>query len=101
MVYVHPDALRRFAAQLETDVAAKLAAATEALQPAHAIEYANFTNLHVPLAVVYVEAANFHHRDLETKQQTATDFRANLEATAAHWEQAEQASTVNQDGELH
>jgi hypothetical protein len=47
---------------------------------------------------VYVEAWNFHNRDLETKRQTATELKVGLDTTATQWEQAEQASTIRQEG---
>jgi hypothetical protein len=97
VVHVDTDALRRFANQFDTEVAAKLAASGTALRGAQAIEYSNFTTVHVPLAAVYVEAWNFHNRDLESKHQTAADFKAGLEATAEHWDEAERASTIRQD----
>jgi hypothetical protein len=98
MVHVDTDALRRYGSQFETEVRAKLEAAGTALQEAQAIQYTNFTTVHIPLAAVYVEAWNFHNRDLETKRQTATDFKDRLDTTAAQWEQAEEASTIRQEG---
>jgi hypothetical protein len=98
VVHVDTDALRRFAKQFETEVGTKLAAAGTALQGAQAIEYSNFTTVHIPLAAVYVEAWNFQNRDLETKHQTAGQFKAGLDATAEHWDEAEEASTIHPDG---
>ncbi len=98
MAKVDTDALRQFAQQFDSQVGAKLADAGTALRDAQAIEYSNFTTVHIPLAVVYVEAWNFANRDLETKRQNAVDFRGKLEATAAHWDEAEHASTIHQDG---
>lgn len=98
MVRVDTDALRRFADRFESEVGSALAAASTALQGAQAIEYTNFTAVHIPLAAVYVEAWNFHNRDLATKRQAASTFRTNLDATADHWDEAERASTIHPDG---
>ena len=53
--------------------------------------------VHIPLAVVYTEAWNFQNRDLETKNETATDFRTNLYNNAQAWDQAEEKSTLTID----
>jgi Excreted virulence factor EspC, type VII ESX diderm len=97
MVHVDIDALRRLADEYEDDVAAKLSAARAALQGARSIEYSNFTAVHIPLAVVYVEAWNFHNRDLESKIDSAGAVRVNLRQTADNWAAAERASTVRED----
>lgn len=98
MSIVDTDALRGFGDQFQTDVGAKLYAARATLQAAKEIEYSNFTNLHVPLAITYVEAFNLQNVDLEQKAQAADDFRRNLRASADAWDQAERASTVRPDG---
>jgi hypothetical protein len=98
MAQVDTDALRRLADDFETNVGTKLAAARTTLAAAQGIEYSNFTNVHLPLAAVYVEAFNFQNRDLETKRTTAAQFRTNLRATADAWDQAEQHNTMNPGG---
>lgn len=97
MVYVDPDALRAAAGRFDSEVAAKLAEARQALQGAQSLNYADFTTVQVALASVVVEAWNFALRDLESKLDTSQDFRNGLRASAEHWEQAEEASTVRQD----
>jgi hypothetical protein len=97
MVDVDYAALRRLATRYGTDVATKLTEARTALQAAQGIAYTNFTAVHVPLAVVYTEAWNFHNRDLESKIGSAQAVEAGLRQTADNWERAEQASTVRED----
>lgn len=98
MAHVDTDALRRLADDFENKVGTTLAAARTTLAAAQGIEYSNFTNVHLPLAAVYVEAFNFQNRDLETKRNTAAQFRTNLRATADAWDQAEQHNTIAPDG---
>jgi hypothetical protein len=98
MAHVDTDALRRLADDFENNVGVKLAAARTRLADAQGIEYSNFTNVHLPLALVYVEAFNFQNRDLETKRTTASQFRTNLRATADAWDLAEQHNTVTPGG---
>jgi len=97
MVHVNIEALRRLAAEYDSEVAAKLTAARTALQGAQAIEYSNFTAVHIPLAVAYVEAWNFHNSDLESKIESAWAVKANLEQTADNWAEADRASTVREE----
>lgn len=98
MATVDTDALRAVAGRFETEVAANLAKAKSALGQARSIEYSNFTNVHIPLAVVYVEAWNFANRDLDRKVDNAGEFAGRLRKTAADWDEAEHKSTVQQDG---
>jgi hypothetical protein len=95
---IDTDAVRQHADQFEDSVGAALQRARTALQRAQAISYSNFTAVHLPLALVYTEAWNFHNRDLETKRETATDFRTNLYDNAALWDEAEAHSIVRTDG---
>jgi hypothetical protein len=97
MVLVDPEALRRAAGRFDSEVAAKLAEARQSLQQAQSLNYADFTTVQVALASVLVESWNFEYRDLESKIETSQDFRTGLRASAEHWEQAEEASTVRQD----
>lgn len=95
---IDTDAIRRLADQFQTDVGAKLYAAKNTLQKAKEIEYSNFTTLHVPLAITYVEAFNFQNTDVEQKAQAADDFRLNLRSSADAWDKAEHANTQHPDG---
>jgi hypothetical protein len=97
MVHVNTAAIRRLAGDFETEVGANLTAARTALQAAQGIEYSNFTAVHVPLAVAYVEAWNFHNRDLESKTDVARTVTANLEIDADNWDEADRASTVREE----
>jgi len=97
MVHVDTDALRAAAEQFESQVAAKLAEARQALQSAQSLNYADFTTVQAPLASVLVESWNVQFRDLESKIGTAQDFRVGLRATAEHWDEADEASTVRDD----
>ena len=94
MATVDTDALRAVAGRFETEVGAHLAKAKSALGQARSIEYSNFTNVHIPLAVVYVEAWNFENRDLDRKVDNAGEFAARLKKTAADWDAAEHKSTI-------
>lgn len=98
MPTVDTDALRAVAERFESEVGAQLDKAKQSLARAQGIEYSNFTNVHIPLAVVYVEAWNFENRDLETKRQNVTTFRDKLKKTADDWDSAEQASTIKPGG---
>jgi hypothetical protein len=97
MVHVNTAAIRRLASDFDTEVAATLAAARTALEGAQGIEYSNFTAVHVPLAVAYVEAWNFHSRDLQSKAEFATTVAANLKVDADTWDEADRASTVREE----
>ena len=94
---IDTDAVRRYADDFENRVATMVATARTTLQQAQAISYSNFTAVHIPLAVVYTEAWNFQNRDLETKGQTATQFKQNLYSNAAAWDAAEHKSIVRVD----
>ena len=94
MATVDTDALRAVADHFETEVAGHLAKAKSALGQARSIEYSNFTNVHIPLAIVYVEAWNFENRDLDRKVANAGEFAGRLKKTAADWDAAEHKSTV-------
>ena len=97
MNQIDTDAVRGFADDFENRVGAALQLAKTVLQEAQAISYSNFTAVHIPLAVVYTEAWNFQNRDLETKNETAIDFRTNLYNNAQAWDEAEEKSTVRID----
>jgi len=97
MVHVDTDALRAAAEQFESQVSAKLAEARQALQGAQGLNYADFTTVQAPLASVLVEAWNVQFRDLQSKTDTAHDFRIGLRANAQHWDEADEASTVRDD----
>jgi hypothetical protein len=97
MNHIDTDAVREHADALQDRVGAALQAARNLLQEAQAITYSNFTAVHIPLAVVYTEAWNFQNRDLETKNETAIDFRTNLRSNAQAWDDAEEKSTVRVD----
>lgn len=98
MGIIDTDRLRDLGAQYENDVASKLYAANQTLQNARSIEYSNFTTLHPPLAIVYVEAWNFENTDIEQKGQAAQDFHLNLRSSADAWDQAEDKNTLRPDG---
>ena len=95
---VDPEALQRLAQRFETEVGGAIANAKTALDQAQVIEYSNFTNVHIPLATVYVEAWNFAHQDLDRKQRNAAAFHEKLVQTAQDWIDAEHASSVKVDG---
>ena len=97
MNHIDTDAVRGYADDFQDRVGAALQSAKTTLQEAQAISYSNFTAVHIPLAVVYTEAWNFQNRDLETKNETATDFRTNLRANAQAWDDAEAHSIVQVD----
>lgn len=97
MNHIDTDAVRSHADDFEGRVGAALQSARTTLQAAQAISYSNFTAVHIPLAVVYTEAWNFQNRDLETKNETASDFRTNLYNNAQAWDDAEDHSTVQID----
>lgn len=98
MNQIDTDAVRRYADQLRDNVGSALQQARTVLHEAQAISYSNFTAVHLPLALVYTEAWNFQNRDLETKNETATDFRTNLYSNAQAWDDAEQKSIITTDG---
>ena len=98
MPKVDTTALRKDAGDFESRVGSALDAARQKLGGAQAIEYSNFTNLHLPLSIVYVEAWNVQNRDLESKRAAATEFKNRLEATARMWDEAEQKSTPKTEG---
>lgn len=96
MSTIDPDGLRATAAGFETEVANTVSTARSTLAsgPAQSILGDNFTNVHVALASVYVEAYNFAQRDLQRKHDDAVEFRTRLVKTADDWEAAERHSTV-------
>lgn len=98
MGIIDRNALRGFANRFESEVGTKLYSASRTLQKARAVEYANFTTLHGPLAAVYVEAWNLQNIDLEQKAQAAQEIRTRLRASADAWDRAEHANTVPPDG---
>lgn len=98
MGIINTDELRQYGARYESEVAAKLYAANQTLAKASQIEYSNFTTLHPPLAITYVEAFNFQHTDLEQKGEAAQDIQVNIRASADAWDAAEDKNTMNPNG---
>lgn len=92
MPYVDPPGLRTVAGRFDSEVSKHLDEAISALKGAEPILSDNFTNVHLPLAIVYVEAHNFENTDLERKKTNATEFKNRLTKTANDWDAAEHAS---------
>lgn len=100
---VDTDGLRTAAARYTSEVAPRIAEALTAIAAgtsAHDVQSSNFTNLHIPLALVYVEAYNFQKRNLESRSEDAATFDTNLRSSAKHWDDAEHLSTVKPEVSL-
>jgi hypothetical protein len=92
--HIDPESVSRLAERLENEVGGHLAEAKAILAGAESVSYSNFTAVHKSLAMAYVEAWNFHNRDLESKNQTAAEFRSRLDTTVDTWLKADEASDV-------
>jgi hypothetical protein len=95
---ITPRDLRDEAAKFETTIGTAIATASALLESTPNVENANFTAVHKSLAIAYTEALNFSSQDLASKEETATDYRSKLEATADNWQKAEDASDVALNG---
>lgn len=91
--HIDTDKMRALAPRFDRDVGQHLDNATNKLKGQQSLEYSNFTNVAIPLAVIYVEAQNFMTAELLNKRTTAQDFTTQLYKTADDWDKAEQAST--------
>ena len=96
MPEVDPQALRDIAPRWSADVAAQLSTAITEVAKTELVHSGNFTTVAPVLASVHVVAENFMQRELQTKIEATADFATRLESTAASWEAAETASTVDE-----
>lgn len=90
---IDTDKMRSLAPRFDSGVGQHLDTAMTKLKGVASLEYSNFTNVAIPLAIVYVEAQNFMTAELLNKRTEASDFTKQLYKTADDWDKAEQAST--------
>lgn len=90
--------IRKVGTDIQRQVTPHLDAALTQVRTASGLDRGMFTCVSWTFAGAYLGIVQFATQDLDTKKQDAVDVKDALNRVASKWDEAEQRSTVREDG---